>query len=422
MTSTSPTLERAVARRTIIDELRHVVREYDLALPGVVFALHWLFITLIAGLATRYATAMPTVEAIGFRLGQQHGWRELVVQPLRNWDGFWYALIADYGYRVHPATTAFWPLYPWSMQFLSNLLAIQVESAGLLLSNLAFFGALVALYRLARLEWGPAVARRCVWLLAFFPTAYYFSAVYSESFFLLFTLLAFYWARTGKWWQAGLAGALAALTRNVGVLLVAPLALMYLRQHGWRPRDWSASVFALALPAAGAGVFLLYLRQAYGNAFVTLDAQRGWARERAMPWTTFRMAFDQLDLGWLRVLLHSPTWATLTSTSVRFGFAQYESLDVAVTLLALPLIVYCFRKLPLEYAAYTLMVFALPLFSPSTIHPLMSMPRFVLVLFPLVVGLALLTRRRIVFAGTMVVSVLLLAALTVQFSTWFWVA
>jgi hypothetical protein len=422
VTTSSRTLEREVTQRGALDELRRVAVEYDLARAGLVFTLHWLFVTLMAALATRYAAAMPTVDAVGYRLPQLHGWRELVIQPLRNWDGAWYSLIAEYGYRVHPATTAFWPLYPWSMQVLSDTFYIRIETAGLLLANAAFFGALTALYRLAKLEWGVDVARRALWLVAFFPTAFFFSAVYSESFFLLFSVLAFYWARTGKWWQAGLAGFLAALTRNVGVLLVLPLALMFVRQRGWRYQSWWPTGVALTLPLAGAGTFLLYLRHAYGNAFITIDAQQGWARIRAYPWTTFRMAFEQLDLGWLRVLLQSPGWATLTSRPVRFAFGEYESLDVAVTLLAIPLLGYCLAKLRPEYSVFAVIVFALPLFSPSTIHPLMSMPRFVLVLFPLFIGMAQLLRRPWLFGAWMTFSVIMLALLTIQFSTWFWVA
>jgi hypothetical protein len=134
------------------------------------------------------------------------------------------------------------------------------------------------------------------------------------------------------------------------------------------------------------------------------------------------MAFDQLDLGWLRALIDSPTWATLTSHNVRFGFAEYESLDVAFTLLAIPLLVYCLLKLPIEYSSFPVMLFVIPVFSPSTIHPLMSMSRFLIVMFPLFIGLALLTRRQVSFRLALVPSIVLLALLTVQFSTWYWVA
>lgn len=425
MTSGPATIDAPQARsrdRMPLPALRRFVREQELALPALVFVLHWLVVTGAAAIATRFARRVDTVPAVGWYLPELSGWRELLIQPMRNWDGFWYSLIATEGYDYHPASTAFWPLYPWSMRAVADLFAIRVETAGLLLANLAFFLALVVFQRLVRREWGAGVATRAVWLLAFFPTAFYFSAVYSESFFLLFSVLAFYWAGGGKWWQAGLAAALAALTRNVGVLLILPLGIIFLKQHGLHPRGWPRTWLAVGLPALGPLLYIGVLWREYRDPLLTLEAQKGWAREQAMPWTTFQMAFEQLDLGWLRDLLASPTWATLTSHNVRFGFAQYESLDIAFALLAIPLLIYSFFKLPLEYAVFPLMLYVLPLFSPSTIHPIMSMSRFLIVMFPLFVGLALLTRRQIAFTLVLAPSIVLLLILTVQFSTWYWVA
>lgn len=420
--STAPAGAETRKRTARTQVVRRGIRLGEWQLIATAFGLHWLVVTLFAALGTTYARQQPVVQAVGWQLPELQGWQHLLVQPLRNWDGFWYALIAIEGYDYHPAATAFWPLYPWSMRVVSAVLPLRTETAGWLLANIAFVAALVVLYRLARLEWGEGVARRAVLLLALFPTAYYFSAVYSESFFLLFSLLAFYWARTGRWWQAGLAGVLAALTRNVGVLLVLPLAITFAREHGRNPRLWPRTAAALLLPGAGPLIYFAYLANAFGDPLLTLDAQQGWARTQAWPWETFQMAYDQLRLGWLQLLVESPAWATLTSHPVRFSFSEYESLDVAVTLLALPLLVLVFRRQPVEYGVYTAVVFALPLFSPSLIHPLMSFPRFAIVLFPLFVALAQLTRRRVVLAAALGVSTILLALLTVQFATWYWVA
>jgi hypothetical protein len=397
-------------------------RDYQLGYIAAVFALHWLVVASVASLATRYAYAMPPVPAVGFRLPELDGWRAYLIQPLRNWDGFWYSLIASEGYGYHPATTAFWPLYPWSMQFLSELTGMTVEAAGLLLANAAFFAALVVLHRLVQLEWGAPVARRAVLLLASFPTSFYFAAVYSESYFLLFSVLAFYWARTGRWWQAGLAGALAALTRNLGVVLIVPLAITYVRQHGWDPRRWSLQAVATLVPFLGPAIYFVYLWWTWADPFITLDVQRGWGRESAMPWEAFAMGFEQWRLDWLRLLITSPSWATLTSFEFRYHVSEFESLDIIVTLLALPVLLFCLWKLPAEYSLYAGLLFVAPLFNPSTIHPLMSYPRFVLVMFPLFVGLALLTARRSLYVVVVCLSLLLLAGLTVQFATWFWVA
>jgi len=315
------------------------------------------------------------------------------------------------------------------MRFLGTLLLIPYETAGYMLSNIAFLIALVALYRYVSTNWGVDVARRSVLLLAFFPTAFFFTAVYSESFFLLFCVLAFSWGRMARWWLAGSAALLAGLTRNVGVLLIVPLGIMFLRQYGpglrgrWLDlRAWPAQTLALGLIPLGPVLYMLYLWRAFGNPLMTIDAQKGWARIQAMPWTTFRMAFDQWQGGWLYALLASPTWATLTSYPVRMSFAEYESLDIAMTFLGIVLIVYAFRVLPIEHSAWVAIMFALPLFSPSTIHPLMSIPRFMVVLFPLFIALAIFARRRFVLPIILVPSAVLMVLLTVQFSTWFWVS
>jgi hypothetical protein len=259
--------------------------------------------------------------------------------------------------------------------------------------------------------------------------AFYFTAVYSESFFLLFTVLAFYWAKTGKWWQAALATILAGFTRNLGVLLAIPLAIIFLKQywtvlrHHWRePLRWPRELLAFALVPLGPMLYFLYLGLAFGNPLLTIDAQKGWARERAMPWTTFHMAFNQWDLTWLRDIIASPTWSTLTSAQVRMGFSEYESLDIFMAFLGIAMIIYCFTKLPIEYSLYSAVLFVLPMFSPSTVHPLMSVGRFTAVLFPLFIALGILTRRRALLPALVIPSIALMALLIIQFSTWFWVA
>lgn len=399
-----------------------VIREYRLTFVTTVCVAHWLFVTAFAALATRYAYTMPAVPAVGYRLPELDGWRRYVIQPLRNWDGFWYSMIATEGYGWHPASTAFWPLYPWTMRLLSEVTGMTVEVAGLILANAAFVAAMVVLYRLVLLEWGETAARRTVILLAAFPTSFYFSAVYSESFFLLFCVLSFYWGRTERWWLAGLAGAMAALTRNLGVVLVVPLAIMYLQQHGWNPRAWSIRAAATAIPVLGPAIYFTYLQWAWGDALLTLEVQQGWGRQSAMPWDSFAMAFEQWNTDWLRLLIDNPGWATLTSFEMRHLFAEYESLDIIIVLLMLPLVGYCVARLPLEYSVFVLALAVPPLFNPSVVHPLMSYPRFVIVMFPLFIALAIVLRGPKRFLLYMCISLPLLAVLTMQFATWFWVA
>ncbi len=134
------------------------------------------------------------------------------------------------------------------------------------------------------------------------------------------------------------------------------------------------------------------------------------------------MAKEQIRFDWLSMLAHSPSWATVTSFDFRWSFAESEVIDVATAIVVVPLLIVAFRRLPLAWAAWSAFVVAIPLFGPSTVHPLMSLPRYVAVLFPLFVATALVVRRRVLYGATLALSVLLLAGLTVQFVTWFWVA
>jgi hypothetical protein len=81
------------------------------------------------------------------------------------------------------------------------------------------------------------------------------------------------------------------------------------------------------------------------------------------------------------------------------------------------------RRLPVAYGAYLVVALALPLSYPVGPQPLMSLPRFLAVLFPLAIWLALWMtgrawRERFVVAGFAAA----LAVYTGIFATWHWVA
>src|SRR2546430_8563370 len=105
-------------------------------------------------------------------------------------------------------------------------------------SLVAFLVALAALHRLTVLELGAAAARRTVLLLAFFPTALFFSAAYTEALFLALSVGVFLAAREERWAVAGVLGALGAATRSGGGLLLGPVAVMYFASPEPRRRPW----------------------------------------------------------------------------------------------------------------------------------------------------------------------------------------
>src|SRR5204862_381589 len=104
------------------------------------------------------------------------------------------------------------------------------------------------LHRLTAMELGAPVADATVLLLAFAPVAFFFSAPYTESVFLLASVGAFLAARSGRWALAGIAAAVASGTRSAGALLLLPLLILYLygpradRECAPRPLGWRALV------------------------------------------------------------------------------------------------------------------------------------------------------------------------------------
>src|SRR5436305_2120866 len=143
----------------------------------------------------------------------------------QRWDAVNYTRIAQYGYlsQNHPFDPAFFPLFPLLIRGAAWLVGNQgYVIVGIVVSNLAFLGAMFVIYEIAADMLGEQVGRRTLLYLSFFPTAFYFFAAYTESLFLLCTAGCFLALRRRRLLIAGLCGLLAALTRNAGLLLVIP--------------------------------------------------------------------------------------------------------------------------------------------------------------------------------------------------------
>jgi hypothetical protein len=375
---------------------------------------------------------------------------DLLAGPAARWDASWYLVIAHYGYRPDlgsftASRTAFFPLYPLGIRGFSEL-GLPPVLAGVLISLGALALALYGIHRLATLELEPVhpapaqpgVARLAVLLTAFAPMAFFFSAVYSESLYLALSVGVFWSARQGRWMWVGVLGALAAATRSAGVLLLLPALLLYLhgpredrppdlpgaRRYSLRRYRLRRDVLWLGLIPLGTGVYLAYLGLSGGDPLLPFHAQDVWNRHFAGP---FVGVWDGLVAGFdgLRQLLSGQ------SHRVYFAPGQgdpavaagHNLMLLAFLLLTLPALVGVWRRLPAAYGVYVLAALALPLSTPVASQPLMSLPRFLVVLFPLSIWAAawLAPRRRLAVA-TLVVCALLMALFVAQFSTWHWVA
>ena len=335
---------------------------------------------------------------------------DALIAPAARWDAVWFLAIADGGYDG--ARPAFFPLYP-GLAGLAGLVVRSDAVAALLVSGAAALAALVLVHRLAALELGERYARPAVLVVAFFPTSLFLSAMYSESLFLALSLGAFLAARREAWLMAGVAGALAAATRSIGIALVLPLALLWWEGRRGRDGAW------IALVPLGLAGYCGFLAATGEDPLAPFEAQEVWMRAFAGPfagaWDGTAAAFDGA-----RQLLHGsrePVYFEAAGGDP-FEVARRTLGDFGFLLFAAVATVGALRRLPPAYGAWAIVALAAPLSYPVEAQPLMSLGRFVLVLFPLQLWLAAVLVDRGATDRWLGLSGGLLGLLSAQFAAW----
>ncbi|HYX48453.1 MAG TPA: hypothetical protein VE843_01830, partial [Ktedonobacteraceae bacterium] len=252
---------------------------------------------------------------------------------------------------------------------------------------------------------------------AFYPYALFFFVGYSESLFLLLSVAIFSLLRRGKmldWWFAGGIGFLAALTRSTGVLLSIPYLIMYVH-HFWvgEKRDltgWFQKIGALVpiiLFPLGIVAYVVYLGYTKGNPLIFIvEEASNWHRHFDWIWMT---------AGYTIQLLFS------------YPLLSYETLrnllELGFTILPIVVLVWGWKRLPLQYSLYALAAILFAVSYPlATIHPLTSQQRYMIVLFPLFVIFAFWGKNSRFHQVYVAIGPALLAVSTILFVSHFWVA
>jgi len=325
-----------------------------------------------------------------------------------RWDACWYLRIADHGYERGEPSTAFFPLYPALTRAAGELLGGRMVLGGMVISGLAYIAAITGLYRLVQRDFDVSMARRTVLYLSVFPTAFFLFAPFTEALFLATAVWTIYAARMRWWAWAGVAALLAGLTRIQGAVLVLPLAWEAWRAirderlvSGIGGRSWFRAIppgLAVLAPLAGPLLFYLYSSNEIGTS--TLEAQRSeWGTSWDAPWNVLRWAWDwsfnQTDLPWR-------------------DLQAITAFNIVVLLGFVALLVIGARRLPLSYFLYAAPQLLL-ISARVNPTPLTSTARYLLVLFPIFVILALLGRNRWADQSWLVLSLLFLGLLTAAF-------
>lgn len=303
--------------------------------------------------------------------------------PWFRFDARWYVDVAEHGYRygaIQVTNTNFFPLYPLLIRAVQPVTLGSPWISALLVSNLAFLAAMILLWHWALSRWSQETALRVLLLTVAFPFSFFFAAPYAEPLFLALAVAALYCADRGWWLPAAVLGGLSAVTRPVGLAVIAALVVLALARR--QPRGVAVACLA-TLP------FLAFV------AYLWVDVGH------PLAFTVYH------TYGW--VPPHGGLVTTITS-QFHTKLSPFDRVDAALSLLFLASAYFVWRALNPAYAVYVVAGLVLPL-----IRSLAGMERYVIVLFPAIAAWATWKSRwgqAIIFA----LSLLSLTIATIMFA------
>ncbi|MCL1976622.1 MAG: glycosyltransferase family 39 protein [Candidatus Bathyarchaeota archaeon] len=351
-----------------------------------------------------FVAAKILVFAIGFfTVYLNTGLAPSITAIFNRWDAPHYVDIAKNWYVSDPTLDAynfiaFFPLYP----ILIRLFTVDlnyINLSALIASNVCSIIAFLYLYKLAKLEFNEGIAVKAVLFLSIFPTAYFLSAPYTEGLFFALAIASLYYARLGKWGFAGSLSLFASLTRINGVILLPVLLIEYYHQKGWKLKKTDLNLLWAFLALAG---FLIYLginMQVTGDPFTFMDIQATHWYNRLDPWAGLTNAYN-----WAVGASYSNN---ITIGIAPIAFASFGALMVGISV---------WKRLRPVYIAYMFLSWALAVSTSWWI----SVPRYVMAMFPMFILLGLLSKKKAVTLTIIGVSGALLCYFTTIFAMGWW--
>lgn len=322
------------------------------------------------------------------------------VWSFANFDGVHYLTIAQKGYTAQ-FTQVFFPLYPLVISFITFITPFKnLIVNGLFISNIFFFFSLILFWKLLVLDYKKDTILWALLFLLFFPTSFFFGALYTESLFLFLILSSFYLARKKNWWLAAILGGIASGVKLIGIFLLPALL--------WEWKKKKSNVLRspiLYLVPLGLISYMFYLQVQFGDFLYFWHAQPVFGAERTGGSIIF---LPQVIWRYIKILWTvSPV---LESYWISF-------LELFTTVLSISLLVIAHTK----KVRFSYLIFSwLAIIIPTLTGTLSSMPRYILIIFPIYIVLAL-QKRRLGKIGLLSLFCLLLFILTVLFTRGHWV-
>ena len=194
-----------------------------------------------------------------------------------RWDADHYVGLIENWYvnegdpRLH---IVFFPLFPLLGRILHLTTGISPAACGYIVSNLAFIGCGIAMFRLAEITYGKNIGLKAMWLMNLSPLTLFCSLPYTESVFMLTTILAVYFSRGKKFAAAVIMGALAANSRMVGMATAIPIFYEMLSSVKEKTfKSYALCVLKVLPVSLGLIAYLALNLEVTGDAFKFMEYQ-----------------------------------------------------------------------------------------------------------------------------------------------------
>ncbi|HXP35555.1 MAG TPA: mannosyltransferase family protein [Chthoniobacterales bacterium] len=387
-------LARSIRRRT--DSLWRTIRNAWARVTGLLPADDWLVVGW--ALATKVLLLVFGVASYQALEDEKVSFGRPWLEIWHQWDAVHFLRLAEFGYDAADKFKAwFYPLYPWSVRFVSYVCG-DFLGASFLVSGVALLFAVVILRRLAAFEGSGEIARRSVFFFLIFPTAFYLHIGYTESLFLALVLGSLLAARKQRWWLAGALGALSWMTRANGIVLLPTLAVE--AWHQWATiRRWRWQWLWIAVVPAGFAVYLFLNWRISGDPFAFFKMRKQlFHLSSSWPWIGIADAF--------RNLRRTPNEAEIVGTQ--------ELIFTALGFICSLASWFKFRPVYATWITGNWLLLVCVTF-------IESMPRYALTMFPIFFLFALISEKRLWSMVITVWSLLFLALFSSLFVRGWWV-
>lgn len=290
-----------------------------------------------------------------------------------NFDGYHYMEIAQRGYQS--LEQGFFPFFPILIRLSTIMFQIPLIISAQIISNLSFIASLFVMNKLLVYDKKGKLFNLMALIIIFFPTSFFYGAVYNDSLFLFFATLTIYLARRKNWFLSSLTGMFATLTRLNGLALFFFIIFEYVGSNNWKLKNFNFKeiiknkIYFVFLIPLGFISYLFYINNIFNSWKMLFSSMNVWNQDKlTFPLIVFWRYF--------KIIVLYPTF------HLNYWVALFELLMVVFYI---GLLFYSYKKIRLSYWV----LFALSILIPSLTGTFQGMPRYGLHLFPMYLSISL---------------------------------